>query len=84
VTQSDKDAGVDADIVEITNGIKGMMQVEGKTIVQNLLSEKSWADLSVPEDIIRGLRLLEYTKPSLIQSRAIPLIASEPTTNFVF
>ena len=58
-------------------GIIGMLDVEGKNIVTDLTSSKNWIALGVPEEIQKGLKLLAYQKPSLIQSFAIPQILKE-------
>lgn len=62
-----------------------MLDVEGKNIVTDLTSSKqTWVTLGVPEEIQKGLKLLAYQKPSLIQSFAIPQILKEQSQNFVF
>ena len=47
-------------------------------------SKQTWITLGVPEEIQKGLKLLAYQKPSLIQSFAIPHILKDQSTNFVF
>jgi len=79
-----KAANPESDIDLITNGIKGMMQVENKNIIKDLTSKKLWSELKVPEEIIKGLALLEFTRPSLIQSYSLPHIDENRTKNFVF
>jgi superfamily II DNA/RNA helicase len=55
-----------------------MLDVEGKHIITDLTSSKhTWITLGVPEEIQKGLKLLAYQKPSMIQSFAIPQILKE-------
>ena len=47
--------------------VKGMLQVEGKNIVQNLQSTKmDWDSLNVPKEIQSGLLTMSYNRPSII------------------
>ena len=64
----------------------GMMTIKGKIIVKDLLSKKSWESLDVPDDIIKNLVKLplKYSKPSLIQAKAIPEIINNRGENFIF
>ena len=64
---------------------KGMLQVQGKNIVQDLQSKKAtWESLEVPKDIQQGLAVLDYHKPSIIQAVSLPHIMGEPDKNFLF
>jgi ATP-dependent RNA helicase DeaD len=64
---------------------KGMLQVQGKNIVQDLQSKKAtWESLEVPKDIQTGLAVLDYHKPSIIQAVSLPHIMGEPDKNFLF
>jgi superfamily II DNA/RNA helicase len=65
--------------------VKGMMQVEGKNIVQNLQSTKSdWDSLQVPKAIQLGLLKLSYNRPSIIQAFSLQRILQNKETNFAF
>ena len=64
----------------------GMMAIKGKIIVKDLFSKKEWESLDVPDDIIKNLVKLPllYTRPSLIQAKAIPEIMNNREQNFIF
>ena len=62
-----------------------MRQLDFKKTLVDFESKKStWVSLGVPQEIINGLQLLAYKKPSIIQSVSIPRVLGEPNTNFLF
>ena len=65
--------------------VKGMMQVEGKNIVQNLQSTKTdWDSLGVPKEIQSGLLTMSYNRPSIIQAFSLQRILENRKSNFAF
>lgn len=62
-----------------------MRQLDFKKTVIDFESKKAtWDTLGVPLEIINGLALLAYKRPSIIQSVSIPRVLGEPNTNFMF
>ncbi|KAI5160100.1 ATP-dependent RNA helicase DDX19/DBP5 [Nematocida ausubeli] len=50
-------------------------EYKNSLLSSELLSKQSFEDLSIPEDIIKALRAMEFKNPSTIQQRSIPEIA---------
>lgn len=48
-----------------------------------LYSIKSFEDLGLNENILKGIYQMRFTKPSKIQERALPLLLSNPPTNMI-
>ena len=48
-----------------------------------LYSVKSFDDLGLHEDLLKGIYAMKYTKPSKIQERALPLLLQNPPRNMI-
>jgi ATP-dependent RNA helicase DDX19/DBP5 len=48
-----------------------------------LYSIKSFEDLGLSENILKGIYQMRFTKPSKIQERALPLLLANPPTNMI-
>lgn len=48
-----------------------------------LYSVKSFEDLGLDENILKGIYQMRFTKPSKIQERALPLLLKNPPTNMI-
>ncbi|EGV60036.1 RNA helicase required for poly(A+) mRNA export [Yamadazyma tenuis] len=48
-----------------------------------LYSVKSFDELGLSENLLKGLYAMKFTKPSKIQEKALPLLLSEPPTNMI-
>ena len=48
-----------------------------------LYSIKSFEDLGLNENILKGIYQMRFTKPSKIQERALPLLLANPPTNMI-
>ena len=65
--------------------VNGMLQVEGKNIVQNLQSTKmDWDSLNVPKEIQSGLLTMSYNRPSIIQAFSLQKILGNQKSTFAF
>ncbi|KAG1384417.1 hypothetical protein G6F61_000481 [Rhizopus arrhizus] len=49
----------------------------------SLYSVKSFEDLGLREDLLKGLYAMGFSKPSKVQEKALPLIISDPPTNMI-
>lgn len=63
-----------------------MRTLDYKTVKVDIHSKKTWEDIKVPEALIKNLTKepLLYSKPSIIQSFAIPQIMGNKNQNFIF
>ncbi|KAJ1503222.1 RNA helicase required for poly(A+) mRNA export [Coelomomyces lativittatus] len=48
-----------------------------------LYSVTRFEDLNLPPELLRGLYAMNYTRPSKIQEKALPLLLSNPPTNLI-
>lgn len=48
-----------------------------------LYSAKSFEELSIPEEFLRGIYDMGFSKPSRIQEAALPILLREPRTNLI-
>lgn len=48
-----------------------------------LFSAKSFEQLGLHEDLLKGIYAMKYTKPSKIQERALPLLLQNPPRNMI-
>lgn len=48
-----------------------------------LYSVKSFKDLGLSEELLKGLSMMKFMKPSKIQERALPLLLKNPPQNFI-
>lgn len=48
-----------------------------------LYSIKSFEDLGLDENVLKGIYQMRFTKPSKIQERALPLLLANPPTNMI-
>ncbi|KAH8823006.1 P-loop containing nucleoside triphosphate hydrolase protein [Flagelloscypha sp. PMI_526] len=48
-----------------------------------LYSVKSFEELGLHQDLLKGIYAMGFTKPSKIQERALPLLLSNPPTNMI-
>ncbi|KAI7285490.1 ATP-dependent RNA helicase, partial [Hortaea werneckii] len=48
-----------------------------------LYSAKAFEDLNLREELLRGLSVMSFNKPSKIQERALPLLLKNPPTNLI-
>lgn len=48
-----------------------------------LYSVKSFEELGLNENLLKGLYAMKFTKPSKIQEKALPLLLSNPPTNMI-
>ncbi|KAK0945992.1 RNA helicase required for poly(A+) mRNA export [Friedmanniomyces endolithicus] len=48
-----------------------------------LYSAKSFSDLQLPDELLRGLASMNFRKPSKIQERALPLLLKNPPSNLI-
>ncbi|KAG8526856.1 uncharacterized protein KY384_008285 [Bacidia gigantensis] len=48
-----------------------------------LYSAKSFEELGLNENILKGIYQMRFTKPSKIQERALPLLLKDPPTNMI-
>lgn len=48
-----------------------------------LYSAKSFEDLGLSEELLKGLYAMKYSKPSKIQEKALPLLLSNPPQNMI-
>ncbi|KAK9472720.1 P-loop containing nucleoside triphosphate hydrolase protein [Dipodascopsis tothii] len=48
-----------------------------------LYSVKSFEDLGLKEELLKGIYAMKFTKPSKIQERALPLLLSNPARNMI-
>ncbi|KIW00263.1 uncharacterized protein PV09_08153 [Verruconis gallopava] len=48
-----------------------------------LYSAKSFEELGLPPDALKGLYSMNFRKPSKIQERALPLLLADPPTNLI-
>lgn len=48
-----------------------------------LYSIKSFEELGLHEDILKGIYQMRFTKPSKIQEKALPLLIADPPTNLI-
>ncbi|GME82572.1 unnamed protein product [Ambrosiozyma monospora] len=48
-----------------------------------LFSAKSFEDLGLSEELLKGLYAMKFSKPSKIQEKALPLLLSDPPRNMI-
>ncbi|KAI8943204.1 RNA helicase required for poly(A+) mRNA export [Plenodomus lindquistii] len=48
-----------------------------------LFSAKSFEELQLSEELLKGIRHMNFRKPSKIQERALPLLLMQPPTNMI-
>ena len=48
-----------------------------------LYSAKSFDQLGLHEDLLKGIYSMKFTKPSKIQERALPLLLQNPPRNMI-
>ncbi|OZJ03424.1 hypothetical protein BZG36_03583 [Bifiguratus adelaidae] len=48
-----------------------------------LYSAKTFEELGLPDELLKGLYAMKFTKPSKIQERALPLLLSDPPRNMI-
>ncbi|PVH94414.1 P-loop containing nucleoside triphosphate hydrolase protein [Periconia macrospinosa] len=48
-----------------------------------LFSAASFEELNLSEDLVRGIRAMNFRKPSKIQEKALPLLLHNPPTNMI-
>ncbi|KAF9582356.1 RNA helicase required for poly(A+) mRNA export [Lunasporangiospora selenospora] len=51
--------------------------------MENIESAKSFEDLGLHEDLLKGLYNMKFAKPSKIQERALPLLLHNPPKNMI-
>ncbi|KLO07630.1 DEAD-domain-containing protein [Schizopora paradoxa] len=86
---TNKDSATDAPKAGATDLIKSTFDVQVTLADQQadpnspLFSVKSFEELGLNPDLLKGLFDMSFSKPSKIQERALPLLLKDPPTNMI-
>ncbi|KAF9972008.1 RNA helicase required for poly(A+) mRNA export [Actinomortierella ambigua] len=71
------------DLIESTYDVEVKLADQQADVNSPLYSAKSFDDLGLHEDLLKGIYDMKFAKPSKIQERALPLLLSNPPKNMI-
>ncbi|KAJ1657562.1 RNA helicase required for poly(A+) mRNA export [Dispira simplex] len=83
LTTKDKPEEQPKNLLENAGEIKVTLANQQADPNSPLYSIKSFEDLGLPEDLLKGIYRMKFTKPSRIQERALPLLLEDPPKNMI-
>ncbi|KAK0193799.1 DEAD-domain-containing protein [Armillaria mellea] len=75
--------GVNSDLINSTFEVTVTLADQQGDPNSPLYSAKTFEELGLHQDLLKGLFQMGFTKPSKIQERALPLLLSNPPTNMI-